>query len=93
MTVTQVGDFIAGVAPTSVTIAATTTTATLTVPTTDDGTDEENGSITATVTAGTDYTVDGTADSASVAVLDDDASTDATFERPERVRRRPGPGV
>ena len=43
VTVTQAGDFIAGVAPTSVTIAATTTTATLTVPTTDDGTDEENG--------------------------------------------------
>ena len=31
------------------------------------------------MTAGIDYTVDGTADSASVAVEDDDASTDATL--------------
>ena len=49
VSVTDSGDFIAGSAPTMVTIAADATTATLTVDTTDDGTDELNGVITATV--------------------------------------------
>ena len=70
--VTEQGDFIDGVAPTSVTFAAHSATATLTVPTDDDARPlpleksydsnvrfhsayEDNGSITATVTSGTNY--------------------------------------
>ena len=67
------GDFISGAAPTTVTINAATTTATLTVPTTNDTTAEAAGTITATVTPGTGYTVDGT-DSASVTVQDNDGT-------------------
>ena len=80
VTVTGAGDFIAGAAPTTVTINAAATTATLTVPTTDDNTAEEPGTITATVTPGTGYTVDGTDNSASVTVQDNDAALrDATL--------------
>ena len=43
-----------------------------TVSTAGDGVDEADGSVTATVQAGTGYTVDSTADDASVAVADDD---------------------
>ena len=70
--VTEQGDFIDGTAPTSVTFAANSATATLTVPTVDDARPlpleeshdsdvrfhsayEDNGSITATVTSGTNY--------------------------------------
>ena len=44
--VTQEGDFISGAAPQTVTFAADQSTATLNVPTTDDGVDETDGSIT-----------------------------------------------
>ncbi len=44
----------------------------LTVPTTGDGVDEPDGSVTATVSGGTGYTVSSSAGSASVAVSDDD---------------------
>ncbi len=47
-------------------------TATLTVATDNDGTDETNGSITATVQTGTGYTAHGTQNVATVAVTDDD---------------------
>ncbi len=69
--VTQSGDFV----PTGsqkVTIT-TTGTATLTVPTTNDSTNEPNGSVTAAISAGTDYTVSTSAGSATVAVSDDDS--------------------
>ena len=46
--------------------------ATLTVATTDDSTDEPDGSVTATVNSGTGYTVSTTAGAATVAVSDDD---------------------
>ena len=46
---TQDGDFISGTAPQAVTFAAGQTTATLTVPTSNDEVDEENGSITTTL--------------------------------------------
>ncbi len=75
VTVTDSGNFIASPAPTTVTIAASDTTATLTVPTTDDNTDEVTGMITATVEIGTGYTVDATNNSASVTVNDDDEPT------------------
>ena len=72
MNVTQEGDFISGTALTSITFAANSTTATLTVPTVDDeppaptssGTTsrfhpsyEEDGSVTATLSAGDNYVV------------------------------------
>ena len=74
VTVTDSGNFIASAgAPTTVTITGSETTATLTVPTEDDATNEANGTITATVETGTGYMVDATNNSASVTVNDDDA--------------------
>ena len=55
----------------TVTILAGETTATLTVATDDDGVDEPDGSVTATVQAGTGYTV-GATSSGTVAIEDDD---------------------
>ena len=68
--VTQSGDFVT---TGSQTVTMTTTgTATFTVPTTDDSTSEADGSVTATIRAGTDYTVSTSAGSATVAVSDND---------------------
>ena len=71
--VTQSGDFAtsgqAGARPVTI---GTGGTATLTVATDDDGTDETNGSITATVQAGTGYTAHGTQNAATVGVDDND---------------------
>ena len=79
--VTQSGDFVT---TGSQTVTITTTgTATLTVPTTNDSTNEPDGSVTATISAGTDYTVSTNADSATVAVSDDDGrqlATQATID-------------
>ena len=69
--VTQSGSFIKGTAPSSVTIPANGTSATLTVPTKDDSTDEPNGSITASISANAAYEL-GSPSSASVAVQDND---------------------
>ena len=73
------GDFITGAVPTTVTITAATTTATLMVPTSDDSTAEAPGAITATVETGTGYTPHSTDNSVSVTILDNDTSTDATL--------------
>ena len=68
--VTQSGDFVT---TGSQTVTITTTgTATLTVPTTNDSTSEADGSVTATISDSTDYTVSTNAASATVAVSDDD---------------------
>ena len=71
--VTQSGDFAtsgqAGARPVTI---GTGGTATLTVATDDDGTDETNGSITATLQAGTGYTAHGTQNAATVGVDDND---------------------
>ena len=69
--VTQSGSYISGSAPTTVVIAVGATTGTLMVRTTDDTTDEPAGSITATINAGTSYTV-GTGNTARVTVNDND---------------------
>ncbi len=70
--VAQTGDF--GVPPGSHTVTVPTTgTATLTIATTDDSADEADGSVTATLSADSGYTVSATSGSASVAVADDDA--------------------
>ncbi len=69
--ITQSGDF--GVSPGSRMVTVPTTgTATLTVATTNDAADEADGSVTATVGAGSGYTVSATAGTAAVAVRDDD---------------------
>ena len=72
--VTQNGDFAASGAigtNQTVTIPANQTSATYTVGTVNDSTDEANGRVTVTVTDGTDYTV-GSPASATVAVTDND---------------------
>ena len=74
VSVTEDGDVISGTAPSSVTIDATKTTATLTVNTVNDQSDESNSVITAEVQTGTGYAV-GSSSSASVTVEDNDDST------------------
>ncbi|MXY38602.1 MAG: hypothetical protein F4Y62_02200 [Rhodospirillaceae bacterium] len=56
------------------TIVKGTTTAEIAVPTEDDGADEPDGAVTATLKGGNGYTLGGTS-SASVSVADNDAST------------------
>ena len=58
-----------------VTIAAGQRTATYSVATAADNTDEPNGNVTATVQSGSGYQVSSTSSAASVAVADDDATT------------------
>ena len=58
--------------------------ATLTVATAGDDTDAPDGTVTATLAAGTDYTVSATSGSATVAVTDDDA-TAVTLSVPDPV--------
>ena len=75
VTVSQSGDYGATTGQRTVTIP-TTGSVTLTVGTTDDSTDETDGSVTATVNAGIGYTVSSTQGAATVAVSDnDDAPT------------------
>ncbi len=69
--ITQSGDY--GGTPSTQTVSIPTTGSyTLTVATSDDSVDEADGSVTATVSSGTGYTVSSTAGSATVAVADDD---------------------
>ncbi|MCY4042837.1 MAG: hypothetical protein OXF45_03395, partial [Candidatus Dadabacteria bacterium] len=76
VTVSEEGDFISGTAPSSVTLAASATSATLTVSTVMDGDNEGSGSVTATVPADTmpspRWRV-GDGVSATVAVTSEDA--------------------
>ena len=70
VTIATVGDY--GISAGSRTVSIPTTgSATLTLATSDDGTDEPDGSVTATVQPGAGYTV-GTSASGTVAVRDDD---------------------
>ncbi len=71
VTVTQSGDYGAATGARTVTIGATGSV-TVTVPTADDGADEADGSVTATLNAGSDYTVSATQDAATVSVADDE---------------------
>ncbi len=69
--VTATGDF--GVSPGSRTVTIPTSgSATLTVATADDSADDVDGSVTATISAGSGYTVSATTGAATVAVQDDD---------------------
>ena len=71
LTISQSGNFGATIGADTVTIP-TTGSATYTVGTTNDSTDEPDGSVTATLSTGTGYTISGTNNAATVAVLDDD---------------------
>ena len=71
LTVSQSGNFGATIGADTVTIP-TTGSATFTVSTTNDSTDEPDGSVTATLSTGTGYTVSGSHNAATVAVSDDD---------------------
>ena len=73
VTVSQSGDYGATTGKRTVTIP-TTGSVTLTVGTTDDTTDETDGSVTATVNAGSGYTVSSTQGAATVGVSDNDAA-------------------
>ncbi len=95
LTVDQSGDFAtSGQTGTRTVTIPVAGTATLTVTTVDDGTDEPNGSVTATVQTGSGYTV-ATApnNAASITVADDDAApgvptlsiADATLNENERL--------
>ena len=61
LTVSESGDFVASgdKGSATVTITASNTTATLSVPTVNDSADETDGTVTATVATGTGYTVGG----------------------------------
>ncbi len=74
VSVTQSGSVLSGSPPASVSIAKGSTSATLTVLTVGDSVVEADSTVTASVTAGTGYTI-GTAATASVTVEDDDAAT------------------
>ncbi len=85
VTVSQGGDYGATTGQKTVTIP-TSGSVTLTVATTDDTTDEADGSVTATVNAGSGYTVSSTQGAATVAVSDnDDAPTPVVEETDEAV--------
>ncbi len=71
VTVSQSGNYGATTGQRTVTIP-TTGSVTLTVGTTDDQTDEPNGSVTATVNTGSGYTVSSTQAAGTVTVADDD---------------------
>ena len=77
LTVSQSGNFGATTGADTVTIP-TTGSATFTVSTTNDSTDEPHGSVTATLSTGTGYTVSGSNNAATVAVSDDDDPPPAT---------------
>ena len=83
--ITQTGDHAATTGTHTVTIG-TGGTYTLTVATTDDDTDEADGTVTATVNDGAGYTV-STADTASVAVADDDPPPGCVPERTLKLAR------
>ena len=71
VTVSQSGDYGATTGQRTVTIP-TTGSVTLNIGTTDDSTDETDGSVTATVDAGSAYTVSSTQGAATVSVADND---------------------
>ena len=80
VSVTETANTLSGTPPSTVTISAGHTTATLTVATDDDDVDEHASMVKARLQAGTGYTI-GDPSSASVLVMDDEVtiSTDATL--------------
>ena len=72
VTVSESGDVLAGAPPTSATFAAGSATATLSVATVDDETEEDASTVTATLAAGSDYAVDSDAGAAEGQVESED---------------------
>ena len=72
--VSETGAAVSGTPPASVTFAAGSASATLSVATEDDEAAEDASTVTATVSSGSGYTVDGTSGSAEAVVNDDDAA-------------------
>ena len=79
-TVTASGDHVTSANLGAKQVTLTGSSATVTVPTTGDSTDEPNGSVTVTINAGAGYTVSGTAQSGTVTVSDDDDPPPVTPE-------------
>ena len=84
VTVTEAGSVLAGDAPSSLTFAAGSTTAELTVATVDDTAEEGDGAVTATLVAGAGYTL-GDPASATVTVADDDVTQYRLALEPEEL--------
>ena len=82
VSVSETGAALSGSSPATVDFAAGESSKTLSLATADDQVVEPDSTVTATVAAGTDYTV-GTASSASVTVEDDDAATFTVSAEPE----------
>ena len=80
VSVTQAGAVLDGAAASSVTFGAGAGEARLSVSTHNDGRDEADGSVTASVAAGSEYGVDPSAGSARVDVLDNDEATATASE-------------
>ena len=76
---------VSGTPPTSVTFAADSASATLSVATEDDEVSEDASTVTAAVSSGTGYTEDGIGRNAEVVVNDDDASPVVTTASPIEV--------
>ena len=77
LTISETRDYLAAgdkEGPKTVIISADTTSATYTVSTVDDSTDEPDGKVTVTLATATGYTVHGTDNQASVNVTDDEAA-------------------
>ena len=85
VSMSETGAMVAGTAPATATFAADSSTAELSIATEDDTVVEAASTITATVTAGTGYTVDATASSAEVAVNDNDAATFTVSASPAQI--------
>ncbi|MDE0644094.1 MAG: hypothetical protein OXH95_08220 [bacterium] len=79
VTVSQNGDYGASTGSRTVTVP-TTGSVTVTVSTSDDSTDETDGSVTVTVNGGSGYTVSSSLGSATVVVADDDVPPPVTPE-------------
>ena len=79
VSVSEAGSVLSGTPASTVTFAADATEATLSVATENDAVDEAEGTVTVTLSSGSDYTVDADATSARVAVYDNDAATVTTL--------------
>ena len=82
VTVADSGAFASGGQAGARTVEMSSGSASLTVATAGDSTDEPNGTITATVATGSGYSPSGTNGSATIAVADDDATT-VTLSTPD----------
>ena len=83
--VSETGTAVSATPPTEVAFAEGAASATLSVPTVDDEAVEDASTVTAAVSPGAGYSVDGTSGSAEVLVQDDDAAPEVTTASPIEV--------